>query len=90
MIPYCGGTYQVQDRVQPIIDDRTGRMIEIGSDCLILKGRRLWRRAQHRPLVLSEGDLSILARGVASARGSRKLNARRVEELTQRRGVNVP
>ena len=38
MVPYCGGTYRVQDRVQRLIDDRTGRMIEIPSDCLILQG----------------------------------------------------
>ena len=38
MLPYCGGTYRVQDRVQRLIDDRTGRMIEIPSDCLILQG----------------------------------------------------
>jgi hypothetical protein len=38
MLPYCGGTYRVQDRVQRLIDDRTGRMIEIPSDCLILRG----------------------------------------------------
>ena len=38
MLPYCGGTYRVQDRVQRLIDDRTGRMIEIPSDCLILEG----------------------------------------------------
>ena len=38
MLPYCGGTYRVQDRVRRLIDDRTGRMIEIPSDCLILGG----------------------------------------------------
>jgi len=38
MLPYCGGTYRVQDRVRRLVDDRTGRMIEISSDCLILQG----------------------------------------------------
>jgi hypothetical protein len=38
MLPYCGGHYRVKDRVQRLIDDRTGRMIEIPSDCLILEG----------------------------------------------------
>ena len=38
MIPYCGGRYRVRDRVERIIDERTGRMIEISSDCLILDG----------------------------------------------------
>lgn len=35
---YCGGTFTVQDRVQRIIDDRNGEMIELKSDCLILEG----------------------------------------------------
>jgi hypothetical protein len=38
MISYCGGRYRVQDRVERIIDERTGQMIEIPSDCLILDG----------------------------------------------------
>jgi hypothetical protein len=35
---YCGGTYVVKDRVRRIIDDQTGQMIELESDCLILDG----------------------------------------------------
>lgn len=38
MMPYCGGRYRVQDRVERIIDETTGQMIEIASDCVILKG----------------------------------------------------
>jgi hypothetical protein len=38
MITFCGGEYRVQDRVERIIDERTGQMIEISSDCLILGG----------------------------------------------------
>ena len=38
MTPFCGGTFRVQERVRRIIDERSGRMIEIGSDCLILEG----------------------------------------------------
>ena len=38
MIPYCGGRYRVKDRVERLIDERTGQMIEISSDCLILDG----------------------------------------------------
>jgi hypothetical protein len=38
MIPYCGGRYRVKDRVERIIDERNGQMIEIKSDCLILDG----------------------------------------------------
>jgi hypothetical protein len=38
MLPFCGGCYRVKDRVERIIDETTGRMIEISSDCLILEG----------------------------------------------------
>jgi hypothetical protein len=38
MRPYCGGRYRVQDRVEKIIDERNGQMIEIKSDCVILEG----------------------------------------------------
>ena len=38
MVPYCGRQYRVQERVEQIIDERTGEMIRIPSDCLILKG----------------------------------------------------
>jgi hypothetical protein len=38
MLPFCGGQYRVQDRVERIIDEQTGQMIEIPSDCLILDG----------------------------------------------------
>jgi hypothetical protein len=38
MLPYCGGTYRVKRRVERLIDDRTGKMLRIPSDCLILDG----------------------------------------------------
>jgi hypothetical protein len=38
MLPFCGRTYRVQHRVERLIDDRTGRMIEIPSDCIVLQG----------------------------------------------------
>jgi hypothetical protein len=38
MLPYCGKTFRVKDRVERIIDDRTGLMIHIPGDCLILDG----------------------------------------------------
>jgi len=38
MSVFCGGTFTVKDRVQRIIDDATGEMIELTSDCLILEG----------------------------------------------------
>lgn len=38
MLPYCGRTFRVRDRVQRIIDDKTGRMLKISKDCVILHG----------------------------------------------------
>jgi Uncharacterised nucleotidyltransferase len=38
MLPYCGRAFRVKDRVQRIIDDRTGRMLKIPKDCLVLDG----------------------------------------------------
>jgi hypothetical protein len=38
MLPFCGRTLRVKDRVQKIIDDKTGRMLNIRKDCLILDG----------------------------------------------------
>jgi hypothetical protein len=38
MLPYCGGTLRVQDTVNRIIDEKTGRMLKIPKDSLILEG----------------------------------------------------
>jgi hypothetical protein len=38
MIPYCGGTYRVSDRVERFIDETTGKLIELTSDCVLLEG----------------------------------------------------
>ena len=38
MLPYCGHTFRVKDRVDRIVDDKTGRMLKIPKDCLILDG----------------------------------------------------
>jgi hypothetical protein len=38
MLPFCGRTFRVKDRVQRLIDDRSGRMLNISRDCVILDG----------------------------------------------------
>ena len=35
-VPYCGGTYRVQKRVTKIINERTGKMWEMKTPCIIL------------------------------------------------------
>ena len=36
--PLLGRPYRVRDRVERIVDEKTGQMIEISSDCVILEG----------------------------------------------------
>jgi len=38
MVPYCGGTYRVRSRVERLIEEKTGRMLNLTSDCVILDG----------------------------------------------------
>jgi hypothetical protein len=38
MMALCGRTFQVRARVTKIIDEKTGQMIEMTSDCLKLEG----------------------------------------------------
>jgi hypothetical protein len=37
MVPYCGGTFRVQDRVRSIINEKTGLMQHIKNECIILE-----------------------------------------------------
>lgn len=46
MVKYCGGTYRVLRRVEHIINDRTGRMMRLPNDCIVLDG------------VICQGDLN--------------------------------
>lgn len=38
MLPFCERVLRVKDRVEKIVDDKTGRMLTIRKDCLILDG----------------------------------------------------
>lgn len=38
MLPYCGRTFRIKEKVRRIIDDKTGRMLTIPKDCVILEG----------------------------------------------------
>ena len=37
MVRYCGGTYRVRARVEKILDEGTGRMLQIKNDCIVLE-----------------------------------------------------
>jgi len=36
LVPYCGGNYQVLKRVTRIIDEKTGKMLDMKNPCIIL------------------------------------------------------
>jgi hypothetical protein len=38
MVPYCGRTFRVRQRVRKIINERTGRLVELKNSCLVLDG----------------------------------------------------
>jgi hypothetical protein len=38
MVPFCGGTYRVLQRVNRIIDEKTGRMLNLKNECIQLDG----------------------------------------------------
>jgi hypothetical protein len=38
MVPYCGREFRVLQRVTHIINERTGKMMQLPGDCLILEG----------------------------------------------------
>ena len=38
MIPHCGHTARVKARVERFIDEGTGELVELNSDCFILDG----------------------------------------------------
>lgn len=37
MVRYCGGTYRVHKRVEKLLDEKTGKMVHIPGDCIILE-----------------------------------------------------
>jgi hypothetical protein len=38
MAPYCGGVYKVRSRVSKLIDETTGRMLDMKEPCIMLDG----------------------------------------------------
>ena len=38
MLPYCGMTTRVQAKVERFVNEKTGRLVELGSDCYIIEG----------------------------------------------------
>jgi len=38
MMPYCGKTFRVKERVRKIINEKTGQLINLKNSCLVLEG----------------------------------------------------
>jgi len=38
MMPYCGKTFRVKDRVRKIINEKTGQLVQLKNSCLVLDG----------------------------------------------------
>jgi hypothetical protein len=38
MVPYCGSKRRVRARVEQIVDERTGKMLKLPGECIILEG----------------------------------------------------
>jgi hypothetical protein len=36
MVPYCGKTFQVLDRMHTIVDEKTGKLLKLKNDCIVL------------------------------------------------------
>jgi hypothetical protein len=75
MLKHCGQRYRVSNRVERIIDNATGGMVEMKTPCLVLDGvdssdesLRFW--AQHEPLYWREAwlepETGVPKQGVAS------------------------
>lgn len=50
MVRYCGGVHRVLSRVERIINERTGKMIELPRDCIILEGAYCRAEYSHKRL----------------------------------------
>ena len=38
MVKYCGGKFRVRSRVEKIINEKTGKMMKLPNDCIVLEG----------------------------------------------------
>src|SRR5262249_50884486 len=45
LVPYCGGTYRVKDRVSNFIDEKTGKMTSLKTPAVILEN--VWCRSRY-------------------------------------------
>jgi hypothetical protein len=50
MVRYCGGTYRVQQRVENIINEQSGKMMRLPNDCIMLEDVICRAECSHRRL----------------------------------------
>ena len=73
MLPFCGGTFRVLRRVERIIDEKTGRMIRMRNDCIVLDGVICSGQLSRNRLFLPARHPRHPARSLASPGGERRL-----------------
>jgi hypothetical protein len=44
MAPYCGGTYKVEQRVTRIVDEKSGKLLDLKGPCIMLEGAHCMAR----------------------------------------------
>ena len=78
LVPYCGKTFRVGERVSRMLDERSGKMVVLKNECIALDGVRLQRELLAISQMLSpehsavlEGNLAGTCRGTRSKRSAR-------------------
>ena len=69
MVPFCGGTYRVMDRVEKFIDEKTGRIKTLKTPAVILQDVTCGFKFQQVPDVLPTEHLGLVAGNLVGARG---------------------
>jgi hypothetical protein len=50
MVPFCGETHRVKKRINRIVDEKSGKMLELKNPCIVLDGAFCQSRYSERRL----------------------------------------
>jgi len=80
MLSYCGGRFRVQQRVERIISEQTGKMMRMQNPCLLLENVYCRAECSAKAPGLPAGDHFLLARDLAAPcrRGTNRDGSRAV------------
>ena len=79
MVPYCGGKYQVRGVVRRLIDEPTGRMLEMKNPCIALEGVVCNSEYSEKRFMCPRGIIVLLA----TRSGWRRSRSQSVDERQQ-------